>query len=141
MTVWDTVDCRTKKAWWNLTLAACTGRRAALDKLVELTEIEVAPQVIQHQAEHMYETFASNISRQGIPVDQYLQAMGRDYTVIGNGGSVNPFDEVRYPAMSPTGATGDTRNCNICHMTGTAFNLPLGTNAVVDPQGELGGPE
>ena len=39
--------------------------------------------------------------------------------------------------MSPTGRTGDTRNCTMCHNTGTAFNLPAGKNSVVDPQGPI----
>jgi OmcA/MtrC family decaheme c-type cytochrome len=72
-----------------------------------------------------------------IHTGEKLQAMGRNYTVIGNGGSVNDFSEVRYPAMAPTGATGDTRNCNMCHIAGTAYNLPMGKNAVMDPQGPM----
>jgi OmcA/MtrC family decaheme c-type cytochrome len=72
-----------------------------------------------------------------IHTGENLQAMGRDYTIVGFGGSINDFTDVRYPAMAPTGATGDTRNCSMCHNTGTAYNLPLGKNAVVDPQGPM----
>ena len=40
----------------------------------------------------------------------------RDFTIIGFGGSVNNFNEVRYP--------GDRRSCAKCH-TATSFTLPL----------------
>ncbi|MCU1227183.1 MAG: hypothetical protein JWO97_67 [Acidobacteria bacterium] len=43
----------------------------------------------------------------------------QDFTVIGFGGSVNNFNEVRYP--------GDRRNCAKCH-TATSFTLPLPSN-------------
>jgi OmcA/MtrC family decaheme c-type cytochrome len=66
-----------------------------------------------------------------------LAALGRDYTVIGFGGSINDFSDVRFPAMSPTGSPGDTRNCSLCHTGGSETNLPLGKNAVVDPQGPI----
>ncbi len=94
---------------------------------------------------------------------------GRDYTVVGHGGSINDFSNayatlpasmassntgVRYPAMDPTGAVHDTANCSMCHIgpgavvttlngsttpltLGTETNLPLGLNAVVDPQGPI----
>jgi OmcA/MtrC family decaheme c-type cytochrome len=100
-----------------------------------------------------------NLPNQGIAFDllihrihtgNNLTAQGRDYTVIGYGGSVNDFSAnyqstgsgVLYPAMSPTGTTGDTRNCMMCHNTdptsgSTAYNLPLGKNAVTDPQGPI----
>jgi OmcA/MtrC family decaheme c-type cytochrome len=66
-----------------------------------------------------------------------LPALGRSYIVVGFGGSHNDFSGVLYPAMSPTGATGDTRNCSMCHTGGSEQNLPLGLNAVVDPQGPI----
>jgi len=77
-----------------------------------------------------------------IHTGENLQAQGRDYTIVGFGGSINDFTDVKYPAMAPNGRTGDTRNCSICHNsdptnTSTAFNLPLGKNAVVDPQGPI----
>jgi hypothetical protein len=67
--------------------------------------------------------------------------MGRSYTVVGFGGSINDFTDVRYPAMAPNGESiGDTRNCLMCHNSdptsgSTAYNLPMGKNAVTDPQG------
>ena len=61
----------------------------------------------------------------------------RPYVVVGFGGSHNDFSEVHYPAMSPTGATGDTRNCSICHVNTSEQNLPTGLNLVVDPQGPI----
>ena len=66
-----------------------------------------------------------------------LPALGRNYTVIGFGGSVNDFSDVRFPLMSPTGAPGDTRNCSRCHVNGSEKNLPLGKNVVTDPQGPI----
>jgi OmcA/MtrC family decaheme c-type cytochrome len=77
-----------------------------------------------------------------IHTGENLQSQGRNYTIVGFGGSINDFTDVRYPAMSPTGTTGDTRNCSMCHNadptnTSTAFNLPMGKNAVVDPQGPI----
>ncbi|MCU1347569.1 MAG: hypothetical protein JWO56_599 [Acidobacteria bacterium] len=44
------------------------------------------------------------------------EALTQDYTVIGFGGSVNRFNEVRFP--------GDRRNCAKCHTSGS-FTLPL----------------
>jgi hypothetical protein len=55
--------------------------------------------------------------------------------VIGFGGSHNDFSDVRYPAMAPTGAVGDTRNCAKCHVGGSEQKLPIDKNQVVDPQG------
>jgi hypothetical protein len=37
--------------------------------------------------------------------------------------------------MSPQGAPGDTRNCVLCHVNDSQANLPVGLNAVVNPQG------
>lgn len=61
----------------------------------------------------------------------------RPYVVVGFGGSHNDFSDVRYPAMSPTGTTGDTRNCAMCHINSSQLNLPAGLNAVSDPQGPV----
>jgi OmcA/MtrC family decaheme c-type cytochrome len=64
-------------------------------------------------------------------------AAGRNYSIVGFGGSHNDFSDVLYPAMSPTGSAGDTRNCSLCHVNGSEQKLPLGLNAVTDPQGYL----
>jgi OmcA/MtrC family decaheme c-type cytochrome len=61
----------------------------------------------------------------------------RPYVVVGFGGSHNDFSDVRFPAMSPTGNAGDTRNCSLCHLNGSEQNLPTGLNAVIDPQGPI----
>jgi OmcA/MtrC family decaheme c-type cytochrome len=61
----------------------------------------------------------------------------RPYVIVGFGGSHNDFSDVRYPAMSPAGATGDTRNCSMCHVNSSEQNLPAGLNAVTDPQGPI----
>ena len=57
------------------------------------------------------------------------------YIVVGFGGSHNDFSTTRYPALSPTGSPGDTRNCSICHTSSSEANLPIGLNPVIDPQG------
>jgi OmcA/MtrC family decaheme c-type cytochrome len=61
----------------------------------------------------------------------------RPYIIVGFGGSHNDFSDVRYPAMSPTGAAGDTRNCSMCHASGSEQTLPTGLTAVLDPQGPI----
>lgn len=75
---------------------------------------------------------------------------GQDYIVVGFGGSHNDFGAafasvpasipntgVRYPAMGPTGAVQDTAECYMCHVNGSEAVLPIGKNAVLDPQGLL----
>jgi OmcA/MtrC family decaheme c-type cytochrome len=66
-----------------------------------------------------------------------MQASNRTYIVVGFGGSHNDFSGTLFPAMSPTGATTDTRNCSLCHVNKSEQNLPLGRNQVVDPQGPI----
>jgi OmcA/MtrC family decaheme c-type cytochrome len=46
------------------------------------------------------------------------------------------FAEVRYPAMSQNGAPGETRNCEMCHMSDSQLT-PRGVLDVRDPQGYL----
>ena len=62
---------------------------------------------------------------------------GRNYTVVGFGGSHNDFGEVRYPAMSPQGTPGDRRNCSMCHINGSEQNLTGPVHDVLDPQGPI----
>ena len=66
-----------------------------------------------------------------------MQAANRTYVVVGFGGSHNDFSSTLFPALSPTGAATDTQNCALCHVNGSEQNLPLGKNAVVDPQGPV----
>jgi OmcA/MtrC family decaheme c-type cytochrome len=61
----------------------------------------------------------------------------RPYIVVGFGGSHNDFSEIHYPALSPTGAAGDTRACSMCHVNSSEQKLPIGLNPVTDPQGPL----
>jgi OmcA/MtrC family decaheme c-type cytochrome len=60
---------------------------------------------------------------------------GNHLVIVGFGGSHNDFSDVGFPAMSPTGSTGDTRNCSICHVNGSEQNLPTGLNMVKTPNG------
>lgn len=71
-----------------------------------------------------------------IHTGEHMKEQNRGYTVVGFGGAVHDFTEVRYPALSPSGSVGDLRNCSMCHVNGSE-QLPLqeGLKAVTDPQG------
>jgi OmcA/MtrC family decaheme c-type cytochrome len=75
---------------------------------------------------------------------------GKDYIIVGHGGSENDFGAayasvpssipntgVRYPAMGPSGSVQDTAECYMCHAGGSEAVLPIGKNAVTDPQGPI----
>ena len=68
-----------------------------------------------------------------------MQASKRTYIVVGFGGSHNDFSGTLFPALSPTGAATDTRNCSLCHINGSEqYNVALtGLNLVIDPQGPV----
>jgi OmcA/MtrC family decaheme c-type cytochrome len=66
-----------------------------------------------------------------------LATFGDTYIIVGFGGSHNDFSGVRFPAMGPTGAVQDTAECYVCHVGGSEAVLPIGKNAVTDPQGLL----
>ncbi len=67
-----------------------------------------------------------------------LAAQGvNGYVIVGFGGSHNDFGDVGYPAMSPTGATGDRRNCAMCHVNGSETKLPEGRNPTINPQAPI----
>jgi OmcA/MtrC family decaheme c-type cytochrome len=78
-----------------------------------------------------------NLMVHRIHYGENMQAAGRNYTIVGFGGSHNDFSDVLFPPMSPTGSTGDTRNCSLCHLNGSEQNLPVGKNVVTDPQGYI----
>lgn len=61
-----------------------------------------------------------------------------DYTVYGFGGSVNNYNDVRYPVFTPSGSPGDRRVCSMCHVNGSE-NLPLqaGLLSVNNPRGYI----
>jgi OmcA/MtrC family decaheme c-type cytochrome len=74
----------------------------------------------------------------------------RNYIIVGFGGSRHDFGMafasvpasipntgVRYPTMGPTGTTGDTAKCDLCHVNRSEANLPIGKNAVLDTQGPV----
>lgn len=60
---------------------------------------------------------------------------GKPYTVAGYGGRTHDFSKILYPAMSPEGQATYLQNCSMCHTKGSEQVLPVGLNAVVDPQG------
>jgi OmcA/MtrC family decaheme c-type cytochrome len=66
------------------------------------------------------------------------EELGAPYIIYGFGGSVNDFSEVRYPALSPSGAAADRRNCSMCHVNNSQ-QLPLRTtlSKVNDPRGYI----
>ena len=71
--------------------------------------------------------FAYMIHR--IHTGENLAALGAGYTIVGYGGSHNDFSDVRYPAMSATGSTGQTQSCYMCHVNGSESVLPITTTA------------
>jgi OmcA/MtrC family decaheme c-type cytochrome len=64
-----------------------------------------------------------------------VPAGGKPYIVVGYMGSHNDFSSVLFPAMSPAGDATYLQNCSMCHTNGSEQNLPIGLNAVMDPQG------
>ncbi len=64
-----------------------------------------------------------------------LAAAGRPFIVVGFGGSHNDFSDVTFPAMDPTGNTGNVQACTMCHVNDSEANLPIGLNNVTTPQG------
>lgn len=62
-----------------------------------------------------------------------LSAIGKPFVVVGFGGSHNDFSDVTFPAMTPTGATGNVQNCSMCHVNSSEANLPVGLNNVTTP--------
>jgi OmcA/MtrC family decaheme c-type cytochrome len=81
-----------------------------------------------------------------IHTGENLTAQGASYTIVGYGGSHNDFTDVRYPVMGPTGSTGYTQSCYMCHVNGSESVLPItsmaaasatpasrGYNAVTNP--------
>ncbi|MDQ3812032.1 MAG: trigger factor [Chloroflexota bacterium] len=53
-------------------------QEAAVSRLVEISSIEVPPQLIEHQTQHMLETFQRNVEQQGLQLPQYLRLVGKD---------------------------------------------------------------
>src|SRR5205807_6263867 len=49
-----------------------------MSKLVEISSIEFPPQLIDHQAQHMLDTFTRNVERQGLQLTQYLRLIGKE---------------------------------------------------------------
>ena len=67
-----------------------------------------------------------------IHTGEKLGAAGLSYTIVGFGGSHNDFSDVRYPTMTPTGTTGDTAKCYMCHVNSSEAVFPIGKNTVAD---------
>jgi OmcA/MtrC family decaheme c-type cytochrome len=69
--------------------------------------------------------------------EKMASEFGTTYTVVGFGGSHNDFSEVRYPVFTPSGSTGDTAKCYMCHVNNSETVFPISKNDVLDPQGML----
>jgi trigger factor len=54
----------------------------AIDKLVELSMVEFPPQLVDREADHLYETFTHNVEQQGLKLDQYLRLTGKDEAAL-----------------------------------------------------------
>lgn len=67
-----------------------------------------------------------------IHTGEKLQEAGQSFKI-----GTTEFNDVRYPVMSPNGATGDTAKCGMCHVNGSEANFPTGLTPVKDPQGLL----
>jgi OmcA/MtrC family decaheme c-type cytochrome len=77
--------------------------------------------------------------------DLLTDAPNLPYIVVGFGGSHNNFSDpndkasgvrpARYPAMSPTGSTGNLQACHMCHVNGSEQTLTSMINPMLDPQG------
>jgi trigger factor len=52
--------------------------QAVISKLVEISSIEFPPQLVDHQAQHMLETFTRNVEQQGLQLQQYLRLVGKE---------------------------------------------------------------
>jgi trigger factor len=50
----------------------------AVSKLVEISTIEYPPQLVEHQAQYMLDSFTHNVERQGLQLSQYLRLVGKD---------------------------------------------------------------
>lgn len=53
-------------------------REEIIRAAVEQATVEIAPQMIERQAQHLLESFAARLDRQGISIEQYLQLTGKD---------------------------------------------------------------
>ena len=49
-----------------------------MSKLVEISTIEFPPQLVDHQAQHLIETFSNSVERQGLQLQQYLRMVGKE---------------------------------------------------------------
>jgi trigger factor len=49
-----------------------------MNKLVEISLIEYPPQLVEHQAQHMLESFTRNVEQQGLQLGQYLRLIGKE---------------------------------------------------------------
>ena len=75
---------------------------AAMNKLVEISTIEFPPQLVDHEAQHMLETFTRNVEQQGIQLPQYLR-MHRQGAAKRSSRRCGPQAETRVRALAGAG--------------------------------------
>ncbi|HEV2687091.1 MAG TPA: OmcA/MtrC family decaheme c-type cytochrome [Bryobacteraceae bacterium] len=68
---------------------------------------------------------------------EYLASIGQPLTIAAFGGSVIGFNDVVFPAFSPSGSVGNVQSCTMCHVNGSENNLPVGLNDVRTPNSLL----
>jgi trigger factor len=51
---------------------------AVMSKLVEMSSIEFPPQLIDHQTQHLLDTFTRSVEQQGLQLAQYLRVVGKE---------------------------------------------------------------
>ena len=69
--------------------------------------------------------------------EDQANAMGRPFEIIAFGGTKVNFNDVVFPAMNKSGATGDVKKCFLCHVGNSQEDLPTSMNTVRDPRGIL----
>jgi OmcA/MtrC family decaheme c-type cytochrome len=62
----------------------------------------------------------------------YLASIGQPLNVSGT-----TFNNVVFPAFSPSGSVGNVQSCTMCHVNGSENNLPIGLNDVQTPNSLL----
>ena len=66
-----------------------------MGKLVEISTIEFPPQLIDHQAQHLLETFTRNVEQQGLQMAQYLRLVGKEQETFEQELRVQAEEQVR----------------------------------------------
>jgi len=66
-----------------------------MSRLVEISTIEFPPQLVDHQAQHLLETFTRNVEQQGLQMTQYLRLVGKEQDAFEQELRVQAEEQVR----------------------------------------------